>query len=80
VAAATDTPQWNIAMNTNAIGRPRIIKGVVKGSGRILATRVWIEKNDPAAMNSPKHMRHRCRASRGPPRRGFQTTRDDVDL
>jgi len=38
-------------MNTNAIGRPRI-KGVVKGSGRILATRVWIEKNDPAAMNS----------------------------
>ena len=26
--------------------------GVVNGSGSILATRAWIEKNDPAAMNS----------------------------
>ena len=36
--------------------------------GRIVATRSRIEKNDPAAMNSAKHMRHRWRARRGPPR------------
>ena len=27
-----------------------------------------MEKNDPAAMNSAKHIRHKCRARRGPPR------------
>jgi hypothetical protein len=56
-------------MNTNAIGRARIA-GVVNGSGRIFATRAWIEKKDPAAINSAKHIRHRCRASRAPPRSG----------
>src|SRR6266436_5600210 len=38
------------------------------GSGRILATRSRIEKNDPAAMNRPKHMRQRCRLSLAAPR------------
>src|SRR5881275_743533 len=38
------------------------------GSGRILATRSRIEKNDPAAMNRPKHMRQRCRLSFAAPR------------
>ncbi len=41
---------------------------VVNGSGRIFATRSRIEKNDPAAMKSAKHIRHRWRARRGPPR------------
>src|SRR5437868_1085473 len=42
------------------------IGAVVNGSGRIFATRSRIEKNDPAAMNSAKHIRHKCRARRGP--------------
>ena len=41
---------------------------MVNGSGRSFATRSRIEKNDPAAMNSAKHMRHKWRARRGPPR------------
>src|SRR5579859_1626754 len=41
---------------------------VVNGWGRIFATRARMEKNDPAAMNSAKHIRHRWRARRGPPR------------
>ena len=48
--------QWNIAANTNRIGSARI-GPLVNGSGRIFATRSRIEKNDPAAMNSAKHMR-----------------------
>jgi hypothetical protein len=42
---------------------------VVNGSGSSFATRSRIEKNDPAAMNSAKHILHRWRARRGPPRR-----------
>lgn len=45
------------------------MSGVVNGSGRTLATRERTEKNDPAAINSAKHMRHKCRASRGAPRK-----------
>jgi len=44
------------------------IGAVVNGSGRIFATRARTEKNDPAAMNSAKHIRHRWRARRGLPR------------
>src|SRR3954452_24411886 len=57
----------NIEPNNSAIGSARL--GVlVNGSGKILATRSRIENNDPAAMNSAKHMRHKCRARREPPR------------
>lgn len=42
----------------STIGKARI-GAVVKGSGRIFATRSRIEKNDPAAMNSAKHIRQR---------------------
>ena len=40
----------------------------MNGSGRIFATRSRIEKKDPAAMKRAKHIRHKWRARRGPPR------------
>lgn len=50
--------QNSIAANGSRIGSIR--RGsVVNGSGRIVATRDRIEKNDPAAMNSAKHIRHK---------------------
>jgi hypothetical protein len=60
--------QRHITPNSSANGSARI-GAVVNGSGRIFASRSRIEKNDQAAINNAKQIRHRWRARRGP-RRG----------
>jgi hypothetical protein len=67
-AAAADPPQPIEHCIEHQQDRQRAHRPVGNGSGRTLATRSRIEENDPAAMNSSKHIRHRWRVRRGPPR------------
>jgi hypothetical protein len=67
-AAAADPPQPIEHRAKQRQDRQRAHRRSRERLGKDCRHALRIEKNDPAAMNSAKHIRHRWRARRGPPR------------